>query len=395
MDKYVRKDEESDEELIFRVCSDKDIIGSWQNVADILNELLNTEYSESKFRKQFQAFNKMMEANQHIILDDDNYLKEIRLEKQELQKEKQKLSDERVEFNRQIREQARRESFEDMIKRVICENVEPLALRTFNENGLVVNQSGRDLLLHITDIHTGIEINEFNNIFNEDVLRERLESYTEKIIEIAKIQNAENCYIVVSEILSGIIHNNLRLQNNMDLMEQFKYVSNLLSEMFITLEPCFNSINIYTVEGNHSRLIQNKEDSLQGENFDILLPFYLKARLQNYEHINIYDNKVCQDIAMFHVRDNLVMASHGDKDNPSSVVQNFTMMFGEKPDIVMLGHRHVNSMETVYDTKVIQSGCISGSDPYALSIRKTNKPEQMVVVVDDNGVVCLYDIRLN
>lgn len=391
---YTRKDGETDEQLFFRICSEKDKIGSWKDVANIINGIMNTNYSESKFRKRFQDFQKTMDANQHLILDDDNYVKEIRLAKQELQKEKVKLSDERVEFNRQVREQARKESFEDMIKRVICESVEPIDFNNFGDNTTSFNQNGRDLLVHITDIHTGIEINEFNNEFNQDVLKMRIEYYTKRIIDIVECQGAENCYIVVSEILSGIIHNNLRLQNNMDLMEQFKYISDLLSEMFISLSSKFNSVHVYTVEGNHSRIVQNKEDSLQGENFDILLPFYLKARLQNYSNIIIHENDVCKDIAMFEVRGNLVMASHGDKDSPSSVVQNFTMMFGKKPDIIMLGHRHVNSMETVYDTKVIQSGCISGNDEYALSIRKTNKPEQIVTVVDEDGVVCLYDVKL-
>ena len=391
---YTRKDGETDEQLFFRICSEKDKIGSWKDVANIINGIMNTNYSESKFRKRFQDFQKTMDANQHLILDDDNYVKEIRLAKQELQKEKVKLSDERVEFNRQVREQARKESFEDMIKRVICENVEPIDFNNFGNNTTSFNQNGRDLLVHITDIHTGIEINAFNIEFNQDVLKMRIEYYTKRIIDIAESQGAENCYIVVSEILSGIIHNNLRLQNNMDLMEQFKYISDLLSEMFISLSSKLNSVHVYTVEGNHSRIMQNKEDSLQGENFDILLPFYLKARLQNYSNIIIHENDVCKDIAMFEVRGNLVMASHGDKDSPSSVVQNFTMMFGKKPDIVMLGHRHVNSMETVYDTKVIQSGCISGNDEYALSIRKTNKPEQVVTVVDEDGVLCLYDVKL-
>ena len=391
---YTRKDGETDEQLFYRICSEKDKIGSWKDVANIINGIMNTNDSESKFRKRFQDFQKTMDANQHLILDDDNYVKEIRLAKQELQKEKVKLSDERVEFNRQVREQARKESFEDMIKRVICENVEPIDFNNFGNNTTSFNQNGRDLLVHITDIHTGIEINAFNNEFNQDVLKMRIEYYTKRIIDIAESQGAENCYIVVSEILSGIIHNNLRLQNNMDLMEQFKYISDLLSEMFISLSSKLNSVHVYTVEGNHSRIMQNKEDSLQGENFDILLPFYLKARLQNYSNIIIHENDVCKDIAMFEVRGNLVMASHGDKDSPSSVVQNFTMMFGKKPDIVMLGHRHVNSMETVYDTKVIQSGCISGNDEYALSIRKTNKPEQVVTVVDEDGVLCLYDVKL-
>ena len=51
-------------------------------------------------------------------------------------------------------------------------------------------------------------------------------------------------------------------------------------------------------------------------------------------------------------------------------------------------------MKTVYDTKVIQSGCVSGSDNYAIDIRKVNKAEQTVSVITDDGLLCLYDITL-
>ena len=57
MEKYNRYDMETDEELIYRICSNKDKIGSWQDVADILNGLLGTEFTESKFRKQFRNEN--------------------------------------------------------------------------------------------------------------------------------------------------------------------------------------------------------------------------------------------------------------------------------------------------------------------------------------------------
>ena len=181
----------------------------------------------------------------------------------------------------------------------------------------------------------------------------------------------------------------------MDLMEQFKYVSELISAMLIRLANHFNHIYVYTTPGNHSRISPKKEEALDGENMDILLPFYLKARMQNVKNITICDNTIEPEIAMFNIRGNNVFAAHGHKDSPSNVVQNFTMMFGIKPGIVLLGHRHTNSMETVYDTKVIQSGCVSGSDNYATSIRKTNRPEQTVSVIGDGGLICLYDIQLD
>lgn len=393
---FKRLENETDEELIYRVCSQKEAIGTWEDVKDILNSLLGSDFGESTYRKKYQAFQKLMQANEHKFLNDDNYVKELRLERQELAKEKQKLSDERTELNRQIREQARRESYLEMVKNVLCDNTQPFEFN-LNKNKIedLCILSDKDLIVHITDVHTGIFIDNFKNHFDEDTLKKRIEKYTSKIIEIQELHKAENCYIIASELISGLIHNNLRLQNNLDLMEQFKLVSLLIATMIKELVSHFNEIYVYTVEGNHSRIVAKKEDSLQGENMDILFPFYLEAKLQNYPSVHIEENTICQDIAIFNVRGNNVFASHGDKDAPSSVVQNYTMMFGVKPNLVYLGHRHTNGMTTVYDTKVIESGCVSGTDQYALSIRKCNRPEQTISVIDENGLVCLYDIQLD
>lgn len=388
---YKRFENETDEELIYRVCSDKDLIGSWQDVADILNELLGSEYTESKFRKQFQAFNKMLNANRSKFTDSDEQIKEIEVQKRELEKERKKLSDARVDYNRLIRQEARKESYADMVKRIICENVEPMNIPVH----YTLFNSSTDLLVHLTDIHTGIDIHNWKNDFDSDILKRRIEKFTSDILDIRGMHQSENCYLVIGEILSGIIHNNLRLQNNMDLMEQFKYVSELISAMLSRMANHFNHIYVYTTPGNHSRISPKKEDALDGENMDVLLPFYLKARMQNFENITICDNNIESEIAMFNIRGNNVFAAHGHKDSPSNVVQNFTMMFGIKPEIVLLGHRHTNSMETVYDTKVIQSGCVSGSDQFATSIRKVNRPEQTVSVIGNNGLICLYDIQLD
>ena len=75
--RFERLENESDEELIYRVCQHKDEIGTWDEVANILNDILHMEYTESKYRKQYQAFNKMLDANERKFFDDDGYLKEL------------------------------------------------------------------------------------------------------------------------------------------------------------------------------------------------------------------------------------------------------------------------------------------------------------------------------
>ena len=392
MIEWKRLENESDEELIYRICSVKEQIGTWEDVANVLNELLNTEYTSSKFRKQFQAFEKMLKANENKFFTEDGYLKELQRERQELQKEKQKLSDERVELNRIIREEARKESYLDLVRRVICEETQPMV---WEHNAQCdYTKTDNSLIVHLTDIHAGEEVDIYSNKFNADILKQRIEDYTDKVINIANLHHSEKCYLIIGEVVSGIIHNNLRLQNNMDMMESFKLISELISSMVAVLSDYFDEIHIYVTEGNHSRISANKEDSLKGENMDVLVPFYLAARLQNFTNVHIYDNDDPIEIARFDVYGNHIMAAHGDRDNPQTVVQNFTMMFGIKPDIVYLGHRHTNGLSTVFGSRVVESGSLIGTNNYAQDIRKVSKPEQTVSVVDKNGLVCLYDVTL-
>lgn len=391
MNMYKRFANETDEELIFRITGEKDKIGSWQEVANILNELLGRDCKPDTYRKKRQCFDTLFNANGRIIFQDRNYLDELKKERQALQKERQKLSDERTELNRLLRREARKESYLDLVKTVISETVEPVDFETKN----IVIDSDNSLLIHCTDLHSGIEIDNFKNKFNENILSQRIHRYVQEIIRIQQRHNSKNAYVVVGEILSGLIHNNLRLQNNLDLIEQFKFASNLISDMLLCLSNQFENVYMYTTMGNHSRISPKKEDALDGENMDLLLPYYLKARLQNVNNVYIEDNSVMEDVAVFHIHGKLVMAAHGHKDSPSNVVQNFTLLYGHCPDIILLGHRHTNGLDTVFNTKVIQSGCCSGIDQYALDIRKATRPEQTVSVIDKTGLVCLYDIQLD
>ena len=71
-------------------------------------------------------------------------------------------------------------------------------------------------------------------------------------------------------------------------------------------------------------------------------------------------------------------------------------MTGVKPDGIIMGHRHHNAYDTVHNVKIIQCGCMSGSDDYCIDNRLSGKPEQCVVITNDSkAVVCMYDIKLD
>lgn len=115
---YKKLSEENEQQYILRICSMKEQNSwTWQDIANILNDSLGYSYGESKYRKEFQSFNKMMEANEGTFFTDDEYLKKIREEKEELFKAKKQFHDQRREYNKILTMDARSDHLtEELIK---------------------------------------------------------------------------------------------------------------------------------------------------------------------------------------------------------------------------------------------------------------------------------------
>lgn len=372
---------------------------NWREITPMVNkELYGDDESlyrdESAFRKACKYARDFYEAGV-FGNNEDEYFKKLQLERQSLEKEKVKTRDERNELRRVIREEARKESYKDQIMRSISEyHCNPLDYDNSKQFTGVL-KTDNDLIISCTDIHAGIEIDNYFNKFNEDVLRDRFNQYLDKIFEVQLRHGSENAYVILSELVSGIIHNELRIENNQNLIEQFLSVTNYLAQFLSELSYRFNTVNVYICPGNHSRISPKKEDSLKGENIDHLAIPFLEAKLQNFKNVAFNRNNIEESIAMFNVRNNVVMSSHGDKDSPSNVVQKFTLLFGIRPALVYLGHRHTNGMSTVYTTKVVESGTFAGTDNYALDLRLHSKPSQTISVITENGLDCLYNVEFN
>ena len=328
---------------------------------------------------------------------DNSYLNEIRAEKQELRKEKQKLFDERTALNKLLREQGRMESMFDIVKRAI-EEYKPTQ---FSYEPTVIPDSDNDLIIHLTDVHCGVDINSPFNIFNMDVLKQRLKNYLNEIYDIQNTYKAQNAYLILGgDLIQGLIHTNARIEAKENIVMQIMKVTDMISNFIYELSKMFQNVEVHTTAGNHSRSTANKEESVRGENFDLLVPFACKKDLKDIKNIKFIDNYLDCDIATFKVRGHMVYATHGDKDTVKNVVYHMTQ-FARKanlplPDLCYLGHRHTNGLTTVDDVKVIESGCVDGMDSFAIEKRLVGTPEQTVVVITEKKrIKALCDIQIN
>lgn len=327
---------------------------------------------------------------------DDTYLDKIRAEKQEIRKEKQKLFDERAAINKMLREQGRQESMFDIVARAI----EEYTPTKFDYSPAKMENGDCDLIIHLTDIHCGVDIQSGFNTFNFDILKKRLKNYLDEINDIRTTYKAQNAYVILGgDMIQGLIHTNARIEAKENVVSQIMKVSDLVSDFVFELSKMFQYVEIHTTAGNHSRVTENKEYSTRGENFDLLVPFACKKELQNIKNVCFKDNILECDIATFMVRGHMVYATHGDKDTAKNVVYHMTN-FARKadlplPDLCFLGHRHTNGLTTVDDVKVIESGCVDGMDSFAIDNRLVGTAEQMVAVITENKKIkALCDIQI-
>lgn len=393
-----RKDSENESQYLWRLGQAKDtglIDIDWQGIENIMNREFgdpDKPYSEAAWRKPYQMAKKFFNDGVFARYDDE-YNTKIQEQRQELEKERVKVRDERNELRRILRNEARKESYREQILRSISKhNHIPLSYDESKKfKGIL--KSDNDLLISLFDVHAGIKTVNFWNKFDEKVLKDRLNAYLDKIFEIWLRHGSENAFVVLSELTSGLIHPTLRIENNQDVIEQFLCVTDYVSEFLSELSYRLNAVHIYIAPGNHGRLSPKKEENLANENMDNLVLPFLDARLQNFKNIICHKNDIEQSIAMFCIRNSKIFSSHGDKETMENAIQNLTLFTGIRPDIYLCGHRHSNAMKTVYDSKVLQAGSLSGSDSYCMDKRLKNKPEQLVAVIGMSGLDCLYDVK--
>ena len=401
---FKRLDDENERQFLWRLGQAKDnglVDFSWEEIADIMNKEFRedvSEYrSEAAYRKPYQQAKQFYEAGTFSKFSEDTYIAELREAKHEVRKEKQKLWDERTALNKVLREEGRRESMFDIVKYAI-EKYQPIK---FDYEPHTVDSSDNDLIIHLTDIHCGVNIDSPFNKFNTNILKDRLQRFLNEILDIQRMYQSENAYLILGgDNISGLIHLNARIEAKENIITQIMTVTDMISNFIYELSKVFNKVEVHTTAGNHSRSVANKQETLKGENFDLLVPYICKKDLKNIENIEFAENHLDCDIATFMVRGNMVYATHGDKDTTKNVVYHMTN-FARKaklplPDMCYLGHRHTNSLETIDDVKVIQSGCVDGMDSYTIDSRLVGTPEQTVTVVTEkHRVKALCDIPLD
>ena len=391
--KYVRFENESDEALIYRVCKDKDIIGSWENVKNILNSLLGTDYGESTFRKKYSAFKQMFEANKDLFVDVSREREELEEARRRLEIEKWKFRDERNAWSKQNRIHARTEEKLDLLENKMCD----ISKVVFPDHPSPAVVGDKSLLVILSDLHIGASFNSYWGSYNTEIAKQRIGDLLEEIKEIANRHKAQECFVVLGgDIISGNIHKNIQITNSENVIDQIKIASEIISSFCYELTNIFKMVTLISVDGNHSR-IDKKDDSLHSERLDQLIPYCIDLSLQHVK--NFYycsEANIDTGIAVFPICDKNYVAVHGDYDQFTDAgVRNLVSMIKIFPYAVLFGHRHFPAFSECNGIKMIQNGGLCGTgDQFTVEKRLSGKACQTVCVCSDGGVEAYYPVVL-
>lgn len=388
---YKRLDGETDCELIFRICKEKDLIGSWQDVADILNELTGNNYTESKYRKSFQEFQRVFSANQNHFTN-DNQVNEIRRLERKLEQAKIQYRDERNAWNKQNYTAARVSQKLDYLEKALTS----IGMEKFEPQKVLKHSGTDEMIVCLSDLHIGEAFDNKLAKYNSTIAENRLEQYLSNIIEQISIYHPGKIHVCcVGDLINGNIHKTIQVTNRENVIDQIKIATELISNFCYELTK-YSNVYFYNVSGNHTRL-DRKDDALKDERLDDIIGWAVGLNLKHIKNFKYINNNIDTGICVFNVAGLDYVAVHGDYDSPTSQgVSALSMMVNTVPYAILRGHLHTVKMDEISGVIIVQGGSLAGAgNDYTIQKRMIGKPSQAVCICNEKGIKAFMPIVLD
>ena len=359
-----------------------------------LVELLEIDMSADHYRKLsygYKEYDDYIKSKTKEMIAQEEY-KKLLAKELEIKKEKVKLQDMRTLVNKQVRELSRKENLGEVLEKKLTElEMQPKIINDEYKNRVTSN---RDMVCLISDIHYGIKTTNALSPYDSDICKLKMNYLIDKTIKFSLENDVDKLYVMVlGDEISGLIHNTTRLEQREDVISQVIEVSELLYESIVKLANNLPYVIVGLAQGNHSRVMADKKDSLEHENFTRLIKEFLRLRLANISNVLLLENVFDEAIIELNIRGYNVIGLHGQNDSLNNL-DRLIEMFDKKIDYVCLGHYHQSKEFETNKTEIIVNGCFSGDD-YSKRLRLYNKPIQKLLLFDDTGKIATYNINLD
>lgn len=406
-ERYLRKSNEEEYEYGLRLISikveEKPNDLDWQDIVELTGMSCHRDtlrkaatgcaYSSYEVMQYFKH-KQAIEAKR----GDDAYQKELDDKLLDIQKQTKQLQDQRRELTKVIDTIGRSEHLEDMM--IDAARALDKSIGRIEFEPVYGNIGENEAILVYCDWHYGMTTDNIWNKYDTDICKRRVKYVTQQAAEKLLFHKCEKLHVVVlGDLIHGAIHVSTRVVAEELTCEQLMNSSEILAQSIEYLSQYVPYINVYTTYGNHARAVENKSESIHRDNFERIIPWWLKERLKDYENICIVPD-LGNEYIYFDACGYGVCAAHGDLDNvknaPRLASSLFYKRYGKDIDYVLLADKHHReSFEELGVTAMI-CGALCGSDDYANDKRLYSLPEQVLFIMNpDVGMDAEYHIKCN
>jgi len=370
-----RPQEENEEQYIYRICSMKDSSGmTWQEIADIINQALDNNFTESAYRKKYQMFQNGLKACEKQVFTDNEYLKKIQEERRELEKERQKIYATKVEAPRNLRQESRFELFYENIR----DTIKTLPMPNILDTGYGIGgkkASDKEYVLTLADIHAGANFNIIGNNYSLVECESRFHKLLEYTKRFVLENNVDKLHVVeLADTVQGILRVSDLQLNETSVVEAVVVVSRLIAIFLNELSSVCNVEYYHAPSGNHSqtRPLGTKASEIATEDVEYIIGNYIKDMLSNNPLVNIHLNFGHDeiDVPIFNFN---IIAMHGHTvKNIDSALKDMSVKHRKLIDYIFMGHYHNGKVvpgcaNEQYDTEVLLCPSFQGTDPFAFN----------------------------
>lgn len=373
---------------------------NWKEITPIVNkELFNdeTDYcDESAFRKKCKYARDFYEevfAN----FEDDQYLKEIEVQKDELYKVKRQVADKYREYNKLLVSDARADNLmvEIIESANRLNNERPLSFTDYIEN-----VGEKEAVLFLSDWHYGMTTENIWNTYNTKVCRERVSKLVVKTKAHLELNKVKTLHVVLlGDAAHGAIHSSCRVASEEDTCDQIMNVSEIMAQAIEELSTMTNEVKVYSCYGNHLRTLQDKKDSIHSDNMEKMIPWWLGWRLKTNKKVSILESEF-KEFTKLNVLGYNICCVHGDLDTIKNIGVTvntlFSKLYGETINYTVSGDKHHLEEFEQFDIESVIIRSLCGTDEYANNKRLYSKAGQTLMIFNkEDGRESTYNIKLN
>ncbi|MFI2856810.1 hypothetical protein ACH6EH_06690 [Paenibacillus sp. JSM ZJ436] len=397
-----RKQDESIEDYLIRLGNNLDTYNlTWTTAADLLNKESMEEYTEAKWRKDYNAF---LKWKQYIINNIDSDLaQDIKDATIEQRKERIKLQTEKIEYNKALREVARAELLEEKI----IESVNNRPTISIPDIHIKPNHSKKDFILPICDIHDGVEYTlkgwegEILNAYSPEIMEKRMWNLLEHFITINDQYKINHVTLPnLGDSVDGILRMSQLMSLKLGVTDSAIHFAEFMSQWLNELSK-YCVVDYYSIFGNHDqmRMLSGKRDEFPHENAQKWITTLINANLRGNKNVTVTN---CSEFMYIDVLGTKVLGVHGENEkNLENSIKDYSLTYNKPIDMLLTGHLHHSHEKTIgmngstRDIEFIQCPSVIGIDHYSLKLKKTSTAGAKVMVIEEGlGRTVTHNIRL-